>query len=482
LYQTIEISRDRRSVLLGKFESDHIYVLRSSTLMPVRELAAVTHASPVYNEGNRRSVFYAESWALAHYLMFGSDERRTQFGRYLAAVNQGAAPDVAFADIFGDAKILDGELSLYVKRAALPLFRVELTQQLALNKAGRGQPIHESEVEGYLGELLAGMGRRDEARAHFERALARKDDAVVPAIGRANLAAREGKSDEALGLFEAVAGRAPDHFDAQLGFGRALFVAYSEHSGTATALLTRARAPLTRAVSLDPSSAEAAAMLGFVELQTDDDLARAVELLRKAIDLAPAREDFRLYLANALIRQRDYTRATQYLGPLMGSGSTQEIRDAARGLMAYMANVKSAAANNAAGASVDGLPAALPIAPPDPSASGEPGGGRSRAPRIILDLRPVGPGEERIIGMFTGVECQATGIAVLVQAPTTFRLRASKFDQVAFISYRSDKPTTIQCGMFPAAQRVLATFRREADGTLDAVAIELLPDDYTPPN
>ena len=38
-------------------------------LLPIETLLNVEHGSPYYNEANRASVFYAESWALIHYLM-----------------------------------------------------------------------------------------------------------------------------------------------------------------------------------------------------------------------------------------------------------------------------------------------------------------------------------------------------------------------------------------------------------------------------
>ena len=38
-------------------------------LLPVAQLLAVDETSALYNEGERRSIFYAESWALTHYLL-----------------------------------------------------------------------------------------------------------------------------------------------------------------------------------------------------------------------------------------------------------------------------------------------------------------------------------------------------------------------------------------------------------------------------
>jgi hypothetical protein len=56
---------------------------------------------------------------------------------------------------------------------------------------------------------------------------------------------------------------------------------------------------------------------------------------------------------------------------------------------------------------------------------------------------------------------------------------------VDFISYRSSTPSEVNCGPQKGRDRVYATFRPAAarngiDG--QAVAIELLPDGFAPPN
>lgn len=116
-----------------------------------------------------------------------------------------------------------------------------------------------------------------------------------------------------------------------------------------------------------------------------------------------------------------------------------------------------------------------------PGATPRASGGVSAAPRVILDLRPVAAGEQRALGLFTGVECRAgTGALVVETGSATLRLAVTKLDQVQFISYRQDSPGSVGCGTFPNAHRVLATYRTQDSGSLEAVAIELLPDDYDP--
>ena len=72
---------------------NHIFQLRER-FIPLRELMAVRHDSPLYNEGDRRSIFYAESWALLHYFMVGKPERMPQLVKYLERYSAGASSEV----------------------------------------------------------------------------------------------------------------------------------------------------------------------------------------------------------------------------------------------------------------------------------------------------------------------------------------------------------------------------------------------------
>ena len=127
----------------------------------------------------------------------------------------------------------------------------------------------------------------------------------------------------------------------QNAYGRVLIARLGDRSDSdeRAATLQRARTVLARAVELDANSAFAAAMLGYVELVLDNDAARAVTLLQRAVDLAPSREQYRLFLAQALMRQREFAKATAQLGPLVGSARDPQIRTQARELLTRVAEL-----------------------------------------------------------------------------------------------------------------------------------------------
>jgi hypothetical protein len=57
-----------KDVALGQFSPESLFVLRQNRLLPLATLFTVDYSSPYYHEENKGSIFYAESWALMHYL------------------------------------------------------------------------------------------------------------------------------------------------------------------------------------------------------------------------------------------------------------------------------------------------------------------------------------------------------------------------------------------------------------------------------
>ncbi|MEJ7708319.1 MAG: DUF1570 domain-containing protein [Pyrinomonadaceae bacterium] len=117
-YSTFEVADDHKAEL-GKVISNHVFLLREKWL-PLRDLFAVDHLSPLYNERDKQSIFYAESWALMHYLLLGNEgKRQPQLGQFLGKLAAGIAAEEAFPQAFGvDLQAFEKELKNYVKRSS----------------------------------------------------------------------------------------------------------------------------------------------------------------------------------------------------------------------------------------------------------------------------------------------------------------------------------------------------------------------------
>lgn len=86
-YQTTEI-RDKEVLVGEPSEADRALLLQNQ-LLPLPTLFAVDTNSPYYHEENKGSIFYAESWALTHYLTIRDDHENThRLNDYMKLVNE----------------------------------------------------------------------------------------------------------------------------------------------------------------------------------------------------------------------------------------------------------------------------------------------------------------------------------------------------------------------------------------------------------
>jgi hypothetical protein len=207
-----------------------------------------------------------------------------------------------------------------------------------------------------------------------------------------------------------------------------------------------------------------------------------------------------LILAQAFLGQGQFSRSIDILGTMLATGSTPAIREQARELLAVVAKAKNA--SNASSPAVNGPPPKSPVATsaPSPAEAREPlpastpttpaaeaaAGTSARRATFIPSLRPVAAGETRVLGTFTGIVCgREVALLAIQSGGRLFQLRQNPSRPPEFISYIPNPPASVGCGPINPPQRVLATYTASARPSTayegDVVAIELIPDDFTPP-
>ncbi|MCG6948679.1 MAG: DUF1570 domain-containing protein [Acidobacteria bacterium] len=290
-YESFHVSGNR--VTIGLPVARHLILLRNSTLIPLQRLFAVDRMSELYNETDRKNVFYAESWALVHYLLLGSEERRSQVATYLESIRNGAPSDEAFAEAFSsDYETLMRELRAYIRSLRLPSIelqaKIDLDKSLEVRKMSRAETFHR------LGELLASQHPdRPERRAYFEAAL-ELDPHYGPVLSSLAIEAEKAADWEvARGLHQRAFAASPE--DALVAFRWGQFLSRRGEG------FEHAVDVLTRSTELDPSFAPAWASLSEVYADAGITSPEAVEAARVALimrpsDIAAARDLIRLYL------------------------------------------------------------------------------------------------------------------------------------------------------------------------------------------
>jgi tetratricopeptide (TPR) repeat protein len=89
-----------KKAVVGDLLPGRSQTLVTNKLIAFDVLTAVDHNSPLYNEKNKASMFYAESWALTHMLFFSPDYR-PNFVKFVATLTGGKSMDESCQAAFG---------------------------------------------------------------------------------------------------------------------------------------------------------------------------------------------------------------------------------------------------------------------------------------------------------------------------------------------------------------------------------------------
>jgi Tfp pilus assembly protein PilF len=175
--------------------------LQSQTLIPIDTLLTVTQSSPYYHDQDKAQLFYAEAWALVHFVTFGpgmlGTTKLTEFNNLL---QQGTEQKKAFQQVFGDTSELQKKFDEYVHHRAFTTAVIKNPPKVD-EKQFAVRTLSMAETESQLGSYHIWSHQLPQARQYIEQAV--KDD---PKLGFAHenmafLDFRDGKDEDALHEF-----------------------------------------------------------------------------------------------------------------------------------------------------------------------------------------------------------------------------------------------------------------------------------------
>jgi tetratricopeptide (TPR) repeat protein len=271
-----------KSVLIGKFDSYHLQELHENKLIPIDTLLQVDHDSPYYNEQNRTSLFYAESWALVHYLLLDPDARQQQLlNKFQSAWTASGNQVAAAQQTFGDLKKFAEKMSAYTRQ--------DRFYATTINTVSRGnaqiyatRTLPPAEVAAQRAAFYVYTRRFAEAKSALDQAI--QDDPNLPIV------------HESLGM---LAYYQQDSATAEKEFSRAVQLHstnYAAYFFDASSQMRRRRtseddaataALLEKAISMNPQFAPAYAALSSLYSTNPETHQKALAMGRKAIDVEP---------------------------------------------------------------------------------------------------------------------------------------------------------------------------------------------------
>ena len=171
-YQNSDI-RDSE-VLLGQANFDDIMYLRQSQLLPLATLLKVDQSSPYYHEEQKGSVFYAESWALIHYIEMTDRQKGTnRLQDYARLLIKKEDPVIAAQQAFGDLNQLQKSLDSYIAQGQFMMFKMNKAVTVD-ESAFQGRPIPTADADAIRADVLVYNGRSKDAQALIDSTL--RDD------------------------------------------------------------------------------------------------------------------------------------------------------------------------------------------------------------------------------------------------------------------------------------------------------------------
>jgi tetratricopeptide (TPR) repeat protein len=279
---------------LGQPSSENIALLRQNRLLPLTTLFAVDEKSPYYHEEHKGSIFYAESWAVTHYLEINDFKQKThRITDYLTLLAQKTDPVVAATQAFGDLKQLEKSLDSYVQQGSFSYFKMTTTTEVD-DSAFQVQSLTPPQADALRADFLAYNRRTADARPLLDQVLKEDPNNVSARETLGFIEFQQGHLDEAKKWYaEAV------HLDSQSFLAHYYFAAIAMSGSTSDD--SQVEASLRTAIKLNPSFAPAydrlAVFLGMRHRNLEE--ARTIGL--NAVTLDPANIAYRVNVANVLL-------------------------------------------------------------------------------------------------------------------------------------------------------------------------------------
>lgn len=330
-FATADLSPGRMRV--GLFDAGRMNSLTMgfNTWMPMDQLLR----SRSYDTGSRGHFYYAQSWALTHYLM-STPERRAKLGRYLAAVmTEGRNPVEALQGTIDRTpeqlqddvrRYLNGSINFLSQAQEFPPVDVVIERlspaeaELVWLDLRLARFVPEERRAGNLAEAQRVAGRYP------------GDPFAARVLAQAYLDMKQ--PEDAVGVMRPIVEAHPDEPLGQRFFAVTLMDAGDavEDSDRSATLYAEARRALGRAYAADALDyrtylALARSRRGAGNYPTDND----VEILLTGAQLAPQISSLRFQTAQVMMHRGRYREAVAYLQPLAnnphGGDNLTAVRD-----------------------------------------------------------------------------------------------------------------------------------------------------------
>ena len=306
-FSSIEV--DGKEARVGKVPDYEYQVMRHETSIRIADLFKIQQNSPTYNEsGDHRTVFYAESGMLVHYLF--DNQLLPKLGTYFSLKNKNVSVEDAIQQAFGmSAPQFDKVLRDYVSSGRYRYYPVPAPANID-SKTYAVKPLSLPDSSAILADIhLHSRDYLDQSMAEFQAVL-KADPNNAAACRGMGYAYLQKKDFDQAGQYFRRSSQA-DSKDPRVHYYSALLMS-REGSFTDRSELPVMTKELETSIALDPNFGDAYALLAFAQTYGPDP-AKGLETMRKAVLINPRNENYRYNLAQMCLTNQKFDAAIALL-------------------------------------------------------------------------------------------------------------------------------------------------------------------------
>lgn len=481
-YQNLKIENDQK-VILGSSQAEHLEVLSENKLIPFDTFFNTDNYTLTQQGSDGSGLFYAQSWALLHYLMQGGG-RSGQMYKFLDLVMSGKPSPEAFSEAFQtDYATMERELKKYIEQNTYNATEINFKNKLIFDVSMQSTPLSEADAKARLGNLLYYFDRLNEAEAHLRQALMLNPNSSQAHVSLGLVKMAQEKFDEAERHLEKAIQLDANNYLAHYHYARVLsrqgmseFGFVSEYSPP---LAAKMRESLKKAIALNPDFSQSYELYAFVSVVRKENIDEAIEYLNRALKIAPGNQHYLIRMAELLMWKEDFAAARKIAQTVAKTAAEPQLKVYAENALDRINDYEGQmyAARN-------------------PRRNREQITDRIFTEEELRVLREQGlieslnmlvakpqKGEKRLLGSVTKIECQPQAIYFTVKADNqTFRLKSETFETINLTAYSREMGNAkFGCGELKQQNLAVIVYRL-ADKNETKIAGELKSIEFVPTN
>lgn len=483
-YQTLKIENDQK-VVLGGLQKQHLELLSQNKLIPFDTFFNTDNYTLAQQDDDSSGLFYAQSWALMHYLLHGEGgARKNQMYKFLDLSMSGKPAREAFSEAFLiDYASMERELRKYVEQNNYGVSEINFKNRLNFDLETQTKPLTEAEAKIYLGELLFHFDRLSEAETHFLQVFLLNPNSARANLNLGKIRAKQEKWDEFARFLAKSIEQNPSDFLTHYHFARGLSQQGMSDFGFVSeyplALANKMREALKKSIALNPDFPQAYELYAFVSVVRNENIDEAIEYLNRALKIAPGNQQYQLRMAELLMWKEDFANARRIAQKIAKTASEPELKvyaeNALERILDYEGQMYSARNPHRRKSEItDRI-----LTEEELRALREKGLIESLNMMVAKPQK----GEKRILGTVTKIECQPQAIYFTIKADNQIlQLKSDTFETINLTAYSKEMGNAkFGCGELKQDNLAVIVYR-QADKNEAKIAGELKSIEFVPTN